>query len=183
MKQLTLRIAAVCMTLIWGAALVAAPGPRDMAAQAEAMKKLSFLEGEWSGEKKTTMPDGSTSVSRSEDDIKYMVNGTILTVLGRSYGSNAADAKQVGENFGVLTYDERTRQYGLRTYAQGIVSDGKVLSVEKGAARWEMRSDGGIYRFDVSARGANEWNEVIDVSTDGGRTWKPFVQIRFTRKQ
>lgn len=183
MKRLMLALALAASIVGASAATVDQPHGPSTAAQRAAMAKLSFLKGHWTGEARATRPDGSVVVSRSEDDVDAFIDGTVLTIHGHSYAPGApADASPVGENLGVLTFNDREGRYELRTFAQGAVQTGSVQSVADGEAHWSLPSAAGDLRFDVRADGPDRWTETIERSSDNGRSWSPMMEIRFRRK-
>lgn len=155
---------------------------RDMAAQIAAMEKFSFLEGHWQGEVTMHLADGSISSHRSTDTIRYLNNGTLLMIVGRKWAPGAAsDAPPVSEHTALINYDERVDRYDLRSYFSGDFASGVVEHVDQDGARWMIEAGGVQMRFHILNDGPDSWQEKAEMSTDGGKTWTPTMDISFVR--
>lgn len=155
---------------------------RDTAAQVRAMEKFSFLQGHWDGQVVMHLADGSTSSHRSTDTISYLNNGTLLMIIGRKWASGAAaDAAPVSEHTALINYDERENRYDLRSYFSGDFASGEVEYVGEDGARWGIEVGGVKMRFHILNDGQDSWREKAEMSTDGGNSWMPTMDISFVR--
>jgi hypothetical protein len=130
--------------LTFAAALIAAPcialaqaqhDPRAaIAAQAEAMKVLSSMDGVWRGPAWTLLPDGSKRTITQTERIGPFLGGSVKVIEGRGYEADG----RVGFNaFGIVSYDPATQAYSLRSYALGRAGDFKFTPTADGYA-WEI---------------------------------------------
>jgi hypothetical protein len=165
------------------AAQVAAPAQPDIGRQRSAMARLNYLSGRWLGEVTLTKPTGEIVKSRSEDDISFINEGTVLTIKGRAFAPGAtATAAHVSENLGILSYDDRDDRYELRAYSHGNFITGDVLSVRDGEGQWLLGSSQGLLRFTAKATGANGWTEIIERSDGADGKWVEMMEVHFTRR-
>ena len=109
----------LCLSL---AACAAAQRKPDLAAQREAMKKLSFLAGKWSGNALVTRGPGEPLRIRQSEEVQYKLDGLALLVEGT--GRNA-EGQIVFQALAVISYDEAARTYRFRSY-----NDGRYLDTE-----------------------------------------------------
>lgn len=153
----------------------------DIAARQAAMGKLSFLIGDWVGQASSIQPDGSVIVARSEDDIAFLQEGTILMISGRGYAPGAPeDAAPSSENLGLIIYDETTGTFGFWAFRDGRMLTGDVLNVDEGDLSWSLPAVG--IRISIRVGGPNRLVEQIERTPDGGQTWVPAKEIVFTRR-
>lgn len=111
------------------------PDPQKLlAAQREAMSRLSMLHGTWRGPAVTTTPDGHTHEVIQTERVGPFLDGTLLVVEGRAY---AADGSVPFNAMGVISYDAMRRGYRMRSYAQGFAGDYDVEVTPTGF-RWEI---------------------------------------------
>ena len=100
-----------CLTL---ALLLPSIGPAqqgpDQTAQREAMKKLSFLVGNWSGDGTVFMQSGSLKVQQTES-VQYNLDGLVLMVEGT--GRNAA-GEIAFRAFATIAFDDAAHAYRCR---------------------------------------------------------------------
>lgn len=152
-----------------------------MQTQQEMMRKLAFLVGDWTGERRTFMSDGSIVVSRSSDNIALIVEETVLTIHGRGY----APASTVPENeqFGLIHFDDAAGRYVLRAYGLGSVSTTDVDWVKGDAAQWTAVLPDAWMRFNITKIDADHWEETMSVSQDEGNSWRKAVQNLFSRNR
>lgn len=102
-----LKSAIACALVLW-AGVASAQVPPDatarLAAQAEAMKKLSRLDGVWRGPAWTITPGGRREVIQTER-IGPMLDGAIKVLEGRGYNPDGS----LGFNaFGVISFEPDT---------------------------------------------------------------------------
>ena len=90
-----------------------------IAAQKEALKAFSMMDGVWRGPAWTDTESGRHEVTQTER-IGPFLDGSVKVLEGRGYNGDGS----VGFNaFGVLYYDVRTKKYALRSWAQGSTGD------------------------------------------------------------
>jgi hypothetical protein len=120
-----------------------------------AMKKLSFLVGEWQGESWTQMgPDKRTS--KGTEIVQSKLGGLLLVIDGRFESGG-----QVAHNaYGVLSYDPRAERYRFNAYtANGQMADAKV-ELKEGGFDWSFQPNPGItIRYEMRLNDTGEWVE------------------------
>lgn len=119
-------------------------GPPSLAAlaggsHAQAMRRLSFLDGVWAGEAVTRLPGGGEHRIWQTERFGDMLGGDVKVVEGRGY---EPDGRLSFNAFGVISYDPNTDAYSFRTYAAGqagtfpatVRPDGYVWEIPAGPA-------------------------------------------------
>jgi hypothetical protein len=120
-----------------------------------AMKKLSFLVGEWQGESWSQMgPDKRTS--KGTEIVQSKLGGLLLVIDGRF----ETDGKVTHNAYGVLSYDPRAEQYRFHAYTgNGQMADAKVELKEVGFD-WSFQPNPGItIRYEMRLDDKGEWVE------------------------
>ena len=114
---MTLRFLAVFL------ALGCAGWTQDLAAQREAMRKLAFLEGSWSGEATVRQ-----SRMRIVDRMTYKLDGLVLQMerMGRDEKGGV-----VFEALATIAYDDSKKQYRFRAHVQGKFIDAEFKTGEQ----------------------------------------------------
>jgi hypothetical protein len=148
----------------------------------EAMRKLDFLVGDWSGEAWYQMgPEGRTE-SRGTETVRLKAGGAALVVEGRfsAVGPDGVE-RVVHDAFGVIAPDPAGGYRILSFLADGRQGDSKLELTEDGF-RWGMEIPGqGVTRYTMRLTPAGEWVETGEFSRDGGETWMPFMEMRLVR--
>ena len=145
---------ALCLAAAPAAAQFQDPAPR-IAAQREAMARLSAMDGVWRGPAWSLTPQGRREMVQSER-IGPMLGGAIKVMEGRGY---AADGSVGFNAFGVVSYDPDRRSYSLSTWALGHSITVPLTITETGYV-WEAPAGpGAIIRYTATIRDGT-WHEV-----------------------
>src|SRR5436309_16001609 len=80
-----------------------APQPPNLAIQREAMKKLSFLAGKWSGGGTVIRGSGDAMKLAQSEDVQYRLDGLVMIVEGS--GRNPA-GEVVFRALATISYDD-----------------------------------------------------------------------------
>jgi hypothetical protein len=109
------------------AGLAQAQQQPDLAAQRDAMQKLNFLVGKWTGNATITQGPGEPIKVTQTEVVQYKLDGLILLIEGT--GRND-EGKAVFTALATISYDEETFTYHFRAYNSGryLDTDLKVLS-------------------------------------------------------
>lgn len=110
-----------------------------LAAQREAMARLSILDGVWRGGAWTVTPQGRYEIVQTER-IGGFLGGSIKAIEGRGY---AADGRVVFNAFGVIAYDPESRSYNMTSWAMGYVGTFPLRMTETGYV-WERPDRPGV---------------------------------------
>jgi hypothetical protein len=105
-----------------------------IAAQAEAMKVFSAMDGVWRGPAWTLQPNGEKRHITQTERIGAFLAGSVKVIEGRGY---TADGKVGFNAFGIISYNAATRAYSLRSYALGHSGDFAFTPTADGYA-WEI---------------------------------------------
>jgi len=169
MTRKPLAIAALAFAACAGAAsaqMPPDPGPR-IAAQAEAMKKLSVMDGVWRGPAWTLTPSGKHEVTQAER-IGPLLGGSIKVVEGRGYN---ADGTTGFNAFGVISFEPSTGVYAFHSYAMGQAGDFKLTPTADGYV-WEIPAGPMTIRYTAVIKDG-AWREVGERVMEG----RPPVQF------
>jgi len=149
--------AAFCLLLLAVAPAVAQfPDPASrIAAQREAMARISFIDGVWRGPAWSLTPAGRTELVQVER-IGPFLDGSVRVIEGRGYMSDGS----IGFNaLGVISYDPDTRSYSLTSWAMGRQGTFPLRMTEDGFV-WEAPAGpGAIMRYTTTVRDGS-WLDV-----------------------
>jgi hypothetical protein len=136
--------------------------------QKEAMRKLSFLAGHWSGPVTIVRGPGEPLHLRQTEDIEYKLDGLVLLVQGKSTG---ADGKVQFSALATIAYDDASHAYRIRAYNDGHYIDTEMATPAKGFS-WSFTSGPAhvVNTMHLTAKG--EWNEVSEVTFGGNPPFK-----------
>ena len=137
-------------------------------AQKEAMRKLSFLAGHWSGPVTIVRGPGEPLHLTQTEDIEYKLDGLVLLVQGKSTG---ADGKVQFSALATIAYDDASHTYRIRAYNDGHYIDTEMAAAAKGFS-WSFTSGPAhvVNTMHLTAKG--EWNEVSEVTFGGNPPFK-----------
>jgi hypothetical protein len=132
----------------------------DTAAQREAMKKLSFLVGKWTGEASIlSNPSGPFKVNQTEE-VQYKLDGLILLIEGT--GRNQKTGEIQFRALATVAYDDAARTYQFRAYNDGRYLDTEMKAPENGF-EWGYKAGPVNVRFVMHLDKNGDWVEVGDV--------------------
>ena len=136
------------------------PGPDTVNVQREAMRKLSFLVGHWSGPVTIVRGPGEPLHLTQNEDVDYKLEGLVLLVQGKS---TSADGKTQFSALATIAYDDASHTYRFRAYNDGHYLDTE-LSVPDNAFSWGFTAGPAhiVNTMHLTAKG--EWNEVTEVT-------------------
>src|SRR5437667_6868283 len=107
-----------------------------IAAQREAMVRLSVMDGVWRAPAWTILPSGEKHTITQTERIGPFLDGSVKVIEGRGYDQ---DGKVTFNAFGTISYNPATRVYTLHSYAQGYVGDFVLTPMADGYV-WEIHS-------------------------------------------
>jgi len=170
-------------TLVLGLTLAAAQIP-DFGGkeQAEQMKKLNFLVGDWKGAGKYIVPGREVDIESTER-VEWGAGGTCLLVIGKHWMKGPNDQRLlIHDAAAMIRYDLPTKLFMMRAQlANGMGNEFDVEVQDKGFV-WGIKTEtAGSTRYTMKVTDAGEWNEVGERSTDGGKTWTKFMEMTLSK--
>ena len=158
---------------VWGQGRPDPAAP--MAAQREALAKLSFMDGVWRGPASTTLPNGTTHAITQTERIGPLLGGTIKLIEGRGY---EADGKTTFNAFAVISYNVAAKAYNFHSHAQGLAGD-FVLKLNPEGYSWEIPAGPMTIRYHAVVKNG-EWVETGD-RVEGDKLPVRFFEMRLNR--
>lgn len=144
----------------------------DVAAQKEAMKKLSFLAGTWSGEGTVYQQKGPVKLQQTES-VQFKLDGLLLVVEGT--GRNAA-GDVVFRALATVSYDDAARAYRFRSYNEGRYLDTDLKVVDQGF-EWGYQAGPAKMTFTMALTPKGEWSETGQVVIGGNPPRKTMEMV------
>lgn len=151
----------LCM-LLFSLALVAQQPPvsNRVDAQREAMRKLSFLAGRWSGPVTVIRGMGEPVHLSQTENIEYKLDGLVLLIEGKSTSVNG---KVLFSALATIAYDEASHSYRFRAYNDGHYLDTELSLLDHGFS-WGFTSGPAHIANTMQLTGKGEWNESTEVT-------------------
>ena len=174
-----LVLGGIAAALMVGAVVPLRNAQRDpaplLAAQREAMKRLSYLDGVWRGSAWTMLPSGEKHTITQTERVGPFLDGAVRVVEGRGYDADGS----VGFNtLGIISYDQDRKAYSMKSYAQGRTGDFVVTPSANGFS-WEIAAGPMTIRYTATID-AGTWHEVGDRIASGQSPVR-FFEMTLTR--
>jgi hypothetical protein len=156
------------------------PRMPDLAAQREAIQKLSFLIGTWAGEARVLRGPGEPVELLQTEEAQYKLDGLIVVIEGIGRTKSGQPLLQA---LGIISYDDENGTYWLRAFNDGrfLESELKLLSQGEGMtwgfALGEIRTSS-VMR--INERG--EWTEFAEI-TIGSQAPKKLMELTVRRRE
>jgi hypothetical protein len=106
------------------------PRVPDLEAQRTAMKEVSFLVGKWVGEARLLRGPAESVELLQTEEAQYKLDGLILVIEG--VGLTKASGQPVLQAFGIISYDDESATYRMRTFNDGRFLETQVRLLEEG---------------------------------------------------
>ncbi len=136
------------------------PSMPNAGAQREAMKKLAFLVGKWSGPVSISRGPGEPLKLTQTEYVQYKLDGLVLLVEGESTG---LDGKAQFQAIATIAYDDTTHTYRFRAYNEGHYIDTE-LSVQPDGFAWGFSAGPAKIQNAMHLGAKGEWQETTDVT-------------------
>jgi hypothetical protein len=149
-----------------------------IAAQRAAMERLSGMIGDWEGEASVMSPSPRTVYQR--EHVEADMDGLLLVIHGTGYATPERSGEPIFRAFGVISFDDQRGVYEFRVYNAGRAATAEARFLEDGRLEWVMNFAPVMIRYRI-ALADNTWNEVGELSRDGGATWTPTIDMRLAR--
>lgn len=128
--------------------------------QREAMRKLSFLAGHWSGPVNIVRGPGEALHLTQTEDVEYKLDGLVLLVEGKGTG---ADGKVQFSAMATIAYDDASHTYRFRAYHDGHYLDTE-LSVPANGFSWSFTAGPAHIVNTMHLTGKGEWEEITEAT-------------------
>jgi hypothetical protein len=160
-------LSVLCMTQL--------PRIPNIEAQRRAMKKLSFLVGRWAGEARLLRGPSEFVELIQTEEAQYKLDGLILMVEG--VGRQKSDGKLALQALGIISYDDESGTFRMRTFNDGRFLESEVTLLEEnkglnwGFVLGEIRTKS-ILRINEQG----EWTELAEI-TIGSQPPKKLLEL------
>ena len=141
------------------AAAAQQPSQGSVETQRDAMSKLSFLVGQWSGPVTITRGQGEPLHLTQTEKVEYKLDGLVLLIEGKSASS---DGKVMFSALATVAYDDNSHSYRFRAYNDGHYLDTE-LSVADHGFSWSFTAGPAHISNTMHLTDKGEWNEVTEV--------------------
>lgn len=158
------RIAITALLSAVSLTAVAQMPPDPTPAQREAMHKLSFLAGNWSGPVTITRGPGEPLQLTQTEKVEYKLDGLILLIEGKS---TATDGSTPFQALATVAYDDQTHTYRIRAYNAGHYVDSELKVLADGFS-WGFDAGPAHVNSAMHLTAKGEWQETSDVIFGGG---------------
>jgi hypothetical protein len=132
----------------------------DVVAQREAMRKLDFLVGTWSGDASVARGPGEPLRLTQTEHVQRKLDGLVLLVEGTG---RDRDGRVVFQALATLTYDDVTGAYRIRAHSDGNYLDTE-LSVSDDGFAWSFEAGPARVRNAMSLNANGEWVETTETT-------------------
>jgi hypothetical protein len=142
-----------------------APLPRvpDLRSQRDAMRKLSFLAGKWTGRARQFRGTAEPLELSQTEEAQFKLDGLILVIEGT--GKTLSEGQPVLQALGIISYDDESATYHMRAFNDGrfLETELKLLSDTQGLA-W------GFTMGDIQTKSVlrisekGEWTELHEIA-------------------
>lgn len=157
--SVTLRAAAFIISFSLSLA-AQQPATNSSDVQREAMRKLSFLAGHWSGPVTIVRGPGEQLHLTQTEDVEYKLDGLVLLIEGKSA---SADGKVVFSALATIAYDDASHTYHFRAFHDGHYLDTE-LSVPANGFSWGFTAGPAHIVNTMHLTDKGEWDEVTEVT-------------------
>jgi hypothetical protein len=134
--------------------------PSSVTVQREAMKKLTFLTGRWSGPVSISRGPGVPVKLTQTENVQSKLDGLVLLVEGQSVGT---DGKPQFEALATISYDDAAHVYRFRAYNDGHYIDTE-LTVNPDGFAWGFSAGPAKIQNTMHLTAKGEWQETTDVT-------------------
>lgn len=152
------------------------PGSNAVRVQRQAMHKLAYLAGRWSGPVTIMRGPGQSMHFTQTENVQYKLGGLVLLVEGKS---TTAGGKTVFSALATISFDNASHTYRIRAYNNGHYVDAKLSLLPHGFS-WSFLAGPVrmVNTMHLTAKG--EWKEVSEVAM-GGAPPRPSVRMLLHR--
>ena len=148
--------------------------------QRAAMKKLSFLVGQWSGQARMQRGQGEGMELAQTENAQYKLDGLVLLIEGT--GRTVSDDKAVLQALATISYDDEAKVYRMRAYNNGRYMETEVKAAASGKGLTWGFTLGQIKTSSVlNINEKGEWTEVSEIVI-GAQPPRKFLELTVRRE-
>jgi hypothetical protein len=136
------------------------PASNSTDVQGEAMRKLSFLAGHWSGPVTIVRGPGEPLHLTQTEDVEYKLDGLVVLIEGRS---TSADGKVLFSALATIAYDDTSHSYHFRAYHDGHYLDTEFSVLANGFS-WSMTAGPAHIVNTMHLTNKGEWDEITEAT-------------------
>lgn len=136
------------------------PVSNSVSAQREAMRKLSFLAGHWSGPIAIVRGPGEALHLTQTENVEYKLDGLLLLIEGKSTNG---DGKVLFNALATIAYDDASHAYRLRAHTDGHYLDTELSVLAEGFS-WSFTAGPAHIVNTMHLTAKREWNEVTEAT-------------------
>ena len=164
-RQLLAPGAAILTVFALGSLGLAAQAPTQSSAglRREAMQKLAFLVGHWTGPVTIIRGPGEPLHLTQTENVQYKLDGLVLLVEGQATG---ADGKAQFSALATISFDDATHAYRIRAYNDGHYIDTEFSAPSNGFS-WAFDAGPAHVANVMHLTAKGEWSETTDVTFGG----------------
>jgi hypothetical protein len=149
----------------------------NVAAQRQAMKKLEFFVGHWSGTAMVVRGPGEPLKLTQTEDVQFKLDGLVLLIEGTGH---SADGQAVYHALATVSYDDDATAYHFRAYNDGRYLD-TALEVTPNAFAWGFTSGPAKVNNAMKLSNDGDWIETTEV-TMGSSPPRRTVEMKLRRQ-
>lgn len=136
------------------------PTQNGVEVQRDAMHKLAFLEGRWSGPVTIVRGPGQTVHLTQSEDVQYKLDGLVMLIEGES---RDADGKASFRALATISFDDAMHAYRFRAYHDGHYVDTELTVIANGFS-WGFAAGPAHIANTMHLTNKGEWAETTDVT-------------------
>jgi hypothetical protein len=149
-----MRVTVLCCLVI--SITASAQPPRvNVAAQRDAMKKLAFLVGTWTGDATTMRPNQAIKVKQTEQ-VSYKLDGLVMLIEGTGRNPDTNDV--MFRALATVSFDDAAGVYHFRAYNDGNYLDTE-LKVPENGFEWSYKAGPAQIAFTMKLNDKGDWVE------------------------
>lgn len=148
----------------------------------EAMRKLSYLVGDWRGTASVILGPGGPVSAAQHETVRLVAGGTVLTIQGRGTVIENGEERVVHDAFATVWWDQSKPGYRMRAHlANGQAVDAEPV-VRGDTLVWGFRHpQAGQIRYTIVRTPDGDWHERGERSADGVTDWMQIIEMRLTK--
>ena len=151
-------------------------------AQKNALRKLSWLIGEWSGTSEVNM-GGKKSTVFVKESVRPSLDSTIFIINGRGTEKDSLTNldKIVHDAFAVVSFDESKNKYRWNAWRIPGGTYGELeIKIGINSFEWMTIVQGGQTRYKAILNEKGQWIEIGEFSKDGVK-WYKFITMTLNK--